>query len=122
MVLFYPTAVTSQVIAGRFSAFDRLRGLIMIIMAIDHASFFIARVHFYEAWSTFPAEPVTFTRWITHLCAPGFFMLMGASMVARQGAPEGRLGSRPDPVVLHQARAGSDSGSAIHREHCVAHG
>jgi len=62
----------------------------MIVMAIDHASFFIARVHFYEAWSTFPAEPVTVTRWITHLCAPGFFLLMGASMVwlgkARQKA------------------------------------
>jgi uncharacterized membrane protein len=90
MVLFYPTAVTPQVIAGRFSAFDRLRGLIMIVMAIDHASFFIARVHFYEAWSTSPVEAVTITRWITHLCAPGIFMLMGASMVwlgkARQKA------------------------------------
>jgi len=90
MVLFYPTAMTAVVTHPRFSAFDRLRGLIMIIMAIDHASFFIARVHFYEAWSTSPTEPVTLTRFITHLCAPGFFLLMGASMVwlgkARQTA------------------------------------
>jgi uncharacterized membrane protein len=73
--------VTSQVIGQRFSAFDRLRGLIMALMAIDHASFAIARVHAYEAWSTSPIEPATITRAISHLCAPGFFMLMGAAMV-----------------------------------------
>jgi uncharacterized membrane protein len=77
--------------AHRFVAFDRLRGLIMILMAIDHASFFIARVHAFEAWATVPpyygphagaSVAVSFvTRWITHLCAPGFFMLMGAGMV-----------------------------------------
>jgi uncharacterized membrane protein len=63
----------------------------MVLMAIDHASFFIARVHAFESWATVPPfyEPhagasvaVSFvTRWVTHLCAPGFFMLMGAGMV-----------------------------------------
>lgn len=53
----------------------------MALMAIDHASYSIARMHAFEAWSTSPAEPVTITRAISHLCAPGFFMLMGASMV-----------------------------------------
>lgn len=61
----------------------------MVIMAIDHASFLVARVHAYEGWA-FPPGPVTVTRWITHLCAPGFLMLMGAGMVwfgkARQQA------------------------------------
>jgi uncharacterized membrane protein len=82
-------AVTVQ--SDRFLAFDRLRGLIMVLMAIDHASFFIARVHVFESWATPPpfyhphagaSAVVSFlTRWITHLCAPGFFMLMGAGMV-----------------------------------------
>lgn len=77
--------------AQRFVAFDRLRGLIMVLMAVDHASFFVARVHAFEAWATVPpfyaphagaSVAVSFvTRWITHLCAPGFFMLMGAGMV-----------------------------------------
>jgi len=89
--MFYPTAMTQPVTANRFTAFDRLRGLIMVIMAIDHASYFIARVHASEDWSVLPpfyashagaAVWVSFiTRWITHLCAPGFFMLMGAGMV-----------------------------------------
>lgn len=61
----------------------------MVLMAIDHASFMVARVHAYEGWA-FPAGPVTITRWITHLCAPGFLMLLGAGMVwlgkARQKA------------------------------------
>lgn len=74
----------------RFVAFDRLRGLIMVVMALDHASFFIARVHASESWATAPpwygphagaSLAVAFlTRWITHPCAPGFFMLMGAGM------------------------------------------
>lgn len=81
--------MTQPVTANRFAAFDRLRGLIMVLMAIDHASYFIARVHASEIWSEVP-QPATITRWITHLCAPGFFMLMGAGMVwfgkARQQA------------------------------------
>jgi uncharacterized membrane protein len=89
MLSFYPRAVSAPVTGNRFSAFDRLRGLIMVIMAIDHASFMVARVHAYEGWA-FPPGPVTVTRWITHLCAPGFLMLMGAGMVwlgkARQQA------------------------------------
>lgn len=89
--MFYPTTMTQPVTANRFTAFDRLRGLIMVVMAIDHASFYIARVHASEYWSTLPPFYESHggasvwwsfvTRWITHLCAPGFFMLMGASMV-----------------------------------------
>jgi uncharacterized membrane protein len=56
----------------------------MVLMAIDHASFFIARVHPAESWGYGPpyyASTTAFlTRWITHLCAPGFFLLMGAGM------------------------------------------
>lgn len=54
-------------------------------MAVDHASYFIARVHPLETWATPPpyyADTVAFlTRWLTHLCAPGFFMLMGIGIV-----------------------------------------
>lgn len=57
----------------------------MVLMAIDHASFFIARVHPAETWATPPpyyADVAAFlTRWLTHLCAPGFFMLMGIGLV-----------------------------------------
>ena len=91
----------------RFVAFDRLRGLIMVLMAVDHASFFVAGVHAYESWATPPpfyhpwaGAPVVvafLTRWVTHLCAPGFFMLMGAGMVWLAAARE-RAGWSPARV------------------------
>ena len=56
----------------------------MVLMAIDHASYFIARVHSRELWGTllpvYPDAVWFWTRWITHLCAPGFFFLMGMGM------------------------------------------
>lgn len=84
MKMFYAPGVTTQV-STRIGAFDRLRGLIIVLMAIDHASFFIARVHPLETWAAPPpyyAGTAAFlTRWLTHLCAPGFFMLMGIGLV-----------------------------------------
>lgn len=69
----------------RLTPLDALRGLIMIVMALDHANLFIAHGHSRpEMWAgNFPTyiDPLTFfTRAITHLAAPGFFFLMGAGM------------------------------------------
>jgi len=64
---------------------DGLRGLIIVLMALDHASYFVARVHPGEFWGV--SLPVYadaghfLTRLVTHFCAPGFFFLMGASMI-----------------------------------------
>ncbi len=70
---------------SRFQPLDILRGLIMVIMAVDHVSFFIARVHFSEYWGVqlpLYTDALSFiTRFITHQCAPGFFFLMGAGIV-----------------------------------------
>jgi uncharacterized membrane protein len=69
----------------RFIGMDAHRGFIMILMAIDHASYFIARVHSAEFWwTTLPVYPSIlwfWTRWVTHLCAPGFFLLMGIGII-----------------------------------------
>ncbi len=68
----------------RLPALDALRGLIMVLMALDHASLLLARVHPFEMWNqplpVYGSVPWFFTRWLTHLCAPGFFFLMGAGM------------------------------------------
>lgn len=71
--------------ATRLTPLDALRGFIMIVMALDHANLFIAHGHSTpEMWfGAFPnpTDPLTFfTRAVTHLAAPGFFFLMGASM------------------------------------------
>ncbi len=68
----------------RTQSIDLLRGFIMIFMALDHASAMIARVHFSEMWGVDFNEYPTFfwwlTRFVSHLCAPGFFFLMGMSI------------------------------------------
>lgn len=86
----------------RLAPLDALRGLIMLVMALDHANLFIAHGHpRAEMWAgSFPTytDPVAFlTRAVTHLAAPGFFWLMGAGMIllayARRntGWSEGRI-------------------------------
>jgi uncharacterized membrane protein len=73
-------------IAARLLPLDALRGVIMIVMALDHANFFIARAHSPgERWSDplprYESALAFFTRFVTHLAAPGFFFLLGAGMV-----------------------------------------
>jgi uncharacterized membrane protein len=56
----------------------------MVVMAIDHVAFFVAKRHPGEFWGIplpeYPSAIAFFTRAITHLSAPGFFLLMGAGM------------------------------------------
>jgi uncharacterized membrane protein len=71
---------------SRLLPLDALRGLIMVLMALDHANHFIAQQHSPgEYWGGgFPIYHDAFpflTRLVTHLCAPGFFFLMGVGMV-----------------------------------------
>src|SRR5262249_49217653 len=71
---------------SRLSAIDWLRGLVMVIMTIDHASgaFNAGRlmtdaVFMYKPGT--PLDPAQFaTRWVTHLCAPTFVFLAGLSL------------------------------------------
>ena len=62
-----------------------MRGIIMIIMAIDHASFFVAKIRFTEFWgidlSSYNETIWFYTRLISHICAPGFFFLMGIGVL-----------------------------------------
>jgi uncharacterized membrane protein len=69
----------------RLSSIDALRGLIILLMALDHANYFIAQEHSPgEYWGgPFPSYDTALsflTRWVTHFCAPGFFLLMGVGM------------------------------------------
>ncbi|MCX7603812.1 MAG: heparan-alpha-glucosaminide N-acetyltransferase domain-containing protein [Bryobacteraceae bacterium] len=78
----------------RLPAPDALRGLIMVLMALDHASLLLARVHPFEMWNqplpAYGSASWFFTRWLTHLCAPGFFLLMGAGMALLEASRRGK--------------------------------
>ena len=69
----------------RHLAVDALRGLLIVVMALDHANYFVAQQHSSgEYWGgpfPFYGESLSFlTRLVTHMAAPGFFMLMGVGM------------------------------------------
>lgn len=75
----------------RLFALDALRGLIIVVMALDHANHFVAQQHSPgEYWGgPFPAYDSALpflTRLVTHLAAPGFFFLMGTGMMLFAGA------------------------------------
>jgi len=69
---------------NRTDSIDLLRGFIMLLMALDHASAMIGRMHFSEFWGVsfkgYPNLEWWLTRFLSHLCAPGFFFLMGMSI------------------------------------------
>jgi uncharacterized membrane protein len=62
---------------GRLEAIDFLRGLVMVIMAIDHVRDYFTRLAFEPENLELTWGALFFTRWITHFCAPLFFFLAG---------------------------------------------
>ena len=62
---------------ARVDSVDLLRGMIMLLMALDHVRdyFGVASANPTDLATT--TAPLFFTRWVTHICAPVFFLLTG---------------------------------------------
>lgn len=80
-------STTSPLDKPRISSIDIVRGIIMVIMALDHT-----RDYFHsDALSFDPTDlektsvALFFTRWITHFCAPTFALLSGLSIYISKG-------------------------------------
>jgi uncharacterized membrane protein len=65
------TTIEARPAPSRVASLDLLRGIVMVLMALDHV----------RVYSGLPAGGPTpgifFTRWITHFCAPAFVFLAG---------------------------------------------
>jgi len=74
--------MNAEVIKRRIHSVDFVRGVVMMIMLLDHVREFVHA----GALISDPTNPATttpevfFTRWITHFCAPIFVFLAGTSI------------------------------------------
>lgn len=79
--------------AGRIGSVDLLRGLIIMVMALDHTRDFFTNVRFSPTDLHLTTPVLFFTRWVTHFCAPTFVFLAGASafLYGVRGRPRGDI-------------------------------
>jgi len=70
-------AVDVPVARARVESIDLLRGIIIVIMALDHVHDFFGALDASPTNLATTTAPLFFTRWITHFCAPVFFLLTG---------------------------------------------
>ena len=62
---------------ARLDAIDVVRGVIMILMALDHTRDFFGIPGPSPTNLARASAPLFLTRWVTHICAPVFFLLAG---------------------------------------------
>jgi uncharacterized membrane protein len=64
-------------VRGRLDSVDLLRGVVMILMALDHTRDYFGNAAADPTNLATTTAPLFLTRWVTHVCAPSFFLLAG---------------------------------------------
>jgi len=87
-----PNSATSNLGSRRIGSIDLVRGLAMVVMALDHTRDFICNIPFEpedidKTWTFY-----FLVRWVTHFCAPAFFLLAGVGAYL--------YGARHSPAAL----------------------
>jgi uncharacterized membrane protein len=87
MHLVQGKAIAAAPVRVRLDSIDMLRGLVILIMALDHVREYLSIVRGIDTATMTPAY--FFTRWITHFCAPAFVFLAGTSAWLSLGGRRG---------------------------------
>jgi uncharacterized membrane protein len=69
----------NEVLSQRLACVDLLRGVVMILMALDHTRDFFSSARFAPEDLAHTSGTLFLTRFVTHFCAPAFFLLAGTS-------------------------------------------
>jgi uncharacterized membrane protein len=77
----------------RLNSIDLLRGMVIVLMALDHVRHFFGPTVFNPVDLTQTSPELFLTRWITHFCAPVFVFLAGVSafLYGNQGRSKSEL-------------------------------
>src|SRR5437016_14279125 len=88
-----PVAALEPSESSRIWSVDVLRGLVMVVMALDHTRDYLTYLRFPPEDLTRSYPALFFTRWITHFCAPMFFFLAGtgAFLLRSKSGSTGRV-------------------------------
>jgi uncharacterized membrane protein len=81
----------SSAVSPRIESIDVVRGIIIVIMALDHVRDFFGDPTASPTNLATTTASLFFTRWITHICAPVFFLLTGTAAyltLARMSKPQ----------------------------------
>ena len=71
----FSTAPTAP--ASRLTSVDVVRGAVMVLMALDHVRDYVTNLRFQPEDLQRASAALFATRWVTHFCAPAFFLLAG---------------------------------------------
>jgi uncharacterized membrane protein len=63
--------------ARRIQSIDTVRGIAMVLMALDHVRDWVSNLRFQPENMALTSPALFATRWVTHFCAPAFFLLAG---------------------------------------------
>ena len=72
-------AIVTATGTRRLGSVDLLRGLVMVVMALDHVRDYFSSARFDPTDLTRTSAALFLTRFVTHLCAPVFVFLAGSS-------------------------------------------